>query len=170
MNKTTTTTTPPVEEPGVVQRGVGWALARFVVAFLVVVAVLGALYYAFAVPALLGPVALVLAWAASRALKRTVLTPVAYAVDAGIGLWLVELPDRDFSNRFAQIAYEVVRRPLLDVIAVIVVAFVVIGVSEGDLLSGLNFGAGVAGLFAVLAGRVAVAVLVRRARRAGVTS
>lgn len=131
------------------------------------VAVLGLLYYALAIPPLLGPVALALTWAVSRALKRTGIGPLAYAVDTCVGLWLVELPDRDFSNRFAQVAYEVVRRPLIDVLGLIVLVFAGIGIAEGDLLEGLFFGIGFGGLFGVIAGRVAVAVLVRRHRRDG---
>lgn len=161
-------TTPAIsDDPGRVRRGLTWWLLRAGLAFAGAVAVLGLLYYAVAVPPLLGPVALAFAWTTSRALKRSGIGPVAYAVDTWLGLWLVELPDRELPNPVLRVAYEVVRRPLLDVIAAIVLAFVVIGAAEGDLLEGLGFGVGFAGLLGVIAGRVAVAVLVRRHRRDG---
>ena len=156
---TTTTTTQP--------RGLTVWLLRAGLAFAGAVAIMGLLYYAVAFPPLLGPVALAFAWATSRALKRTGIGPVAYAVDTWLGLWLVELPDRELLNPVLQVAYQVVRRPLLDVMALIVAAFAVIGAAEGGLLEGVGFGLGFAGLFAVIAGRVAVAVLVRRHRRDG---
>lgn len=159
----TDTTTAQPHPP----RGVAVWLLRAALVVAGAVAVLGLLYYALAFPPLLGPVALALTWTTSRALKRTAVGPLAYAVDTGIGLWLVELPDRELPNRVAQVAYEVVRRPLIDVLGLILAVFAVIGIAEGDLLEGLSFGVGFAGLFGVIAGRVAVAVLVRRHRRDG---
>ncbi len=159
------TALPAEDEPTLVQRGLSWLLARAVLGLLSVVAVLGAIFYAFAVPALLGPVLLVLVWGVSRWLKRTDLNAFSYAGETGIGPWLVSLRDREFSNRVAMVAYEVVRRPLLDVIALIILVFVGIGVAEGQVLTGLSYGLGFAGVVAVVAGRIAVAVLGRRDRR-----